>query len=281
MFSRTILSKALAVLAGSAAVVDAHIAITYPGSRGNTFPKNGTVAQSDGLVVATIANGSEPIYPYGMAMAYPCGGLPTTTNRTLWPLTGSAPIILQPGHQANHDWGIIFVNIGLGTTPANFSTQMIHEFSFTFPSAKEYDNQICLPDVSLPQTVRDAVGAGLVKAGDNATIQVVETAKHGGTLHSCIDITFTNSVYPSADVPDVSTRGLSCRNDTQFAFAPVTYGDWAASGDGYSKNQSLALGLGLGLPLIAICCVQGYFLWRARRLNKRYEASGLAMGIKA
>lgn len=51
------------------------------------------------------------------------------------------------------------------------------------------------------------------------------------------------------------------------------------NGDGYSKDQSLALGLGLGLPLIAIAGVLGYFLWRARRTNKRYEAAGLAMGI--
>jgi len=107
------------------------------------------------------------------------GGLPTSTNRTLWPLTGAAPVILQPGHQANHDWGMLWVNIGLGTQPANFSTQMMPEFSFTFPSDKAYESQICLPDVTLPEPVR-----GAVKEGDNATIQIVETAKHGGSLYS-------------------------------------------------------------------------------------------------
>lgn len=87
--------------------------------------------------------------------------------------------MLQPGHQANHDWGMLWVNIGLGTQPANFSTQMMPEFSFTFPSDKAYENQICLPDVTLPERVR-----GAVRAGDNATIQIVETAKHGGSLYS-------------------------------------------------------------------------------------------------
>ncbi|KAH7020990.1 uncharacterized protein B0I36DRAFT_367453 [Microdochium trichocladiopsis] len=281
MLSRTVLSGIVAVLVGS--VVDAHTAIKYPGSRGDNFGKNGTVAESDGLGIFTSGNDSDPIFPYGMTFIYPCGGLPTSTNRTLWPLNGPVPLILEPGHQANHDWGMIWVNIGLGTIPTNFTTQMMHEFSFTFPSDGVYDNQICLPEVTLPSAVRNLVSSGQVKAGDNATIQVVESAKHGGALYSCIDITFTAATYPSVEVPDVTTKGLQCTNDTNFQFGNVTYGQWSAewSGDGYSKDQSLALGLGLGLPLIAIVLVLGYFLWRSRRLNKRYEAAGLAVGIKA
>lgn len=74
MLSRTLLPTVLTLLASSfvPAVVDAHIAIVYPGSRGNTFPKNGTTEQSAGLAVSTTSNGSEPIFPYGMAMVYPC-----------------------------------------------------------------------------------------------------------------------------------------------------------------------------------------------------------------
>ena len=52
--------------------------------------------------------------------------------------------------------------------------------------------------------------AGLtVNVGDNATIQVIETALHGGALYSCVDITFADP----KDVPEVNET--NCFNSTQ------------------------------------------------------------------
>lgn len=70
MLSRTVLSAVLAVMVGS--FVNAHTAIVYPGSRGNNFPKNGTLAESNGQGMAVGEDGTDPIFPYGMTFMYPC-----------------------------------------------------------------------------------------------------------------------------------------------------------------------------------------------------------------
>lgn len=76
----------------------------------------------------------------------------------------------------------MYINLGFGTDgpdggPPNMSNPMISPFQIIGPSANPYPGTICLPEVPLPANAS-------VKAGDNATIQVVEIAKHGAALFS-------------------------------------------------------------------------------------------------
>jgi len=76
----------------------------------------------------------------------------------------------------------IYINLGFGTDgpfegPKNMSSSMVPPFQLLGPSNNPYPGTICLPQVPLP------AGAH-VKAGDLATIQVVELAQHGAALYS-------------------------------------------------------------------------------------------------
>lgn len=112
--------------------------------------------------------------------------MPTTTNRTFWPTTGGA-IAFQPGWFQGHSTAFIYINMGFGNEgpelapglhgPPNMSNPMINPFQIIGPTRNPYPGTVCLPQVPLP------VNAS-VKAGDNATIQVVELALHGAALYS-------------------------------------------------------------------------------------------------
>ena len=109
------------------------------------------------------------------------GGHPVTTNRTKWPITGGA-VAFQPGWFQGHATAFIYVNMGFGTDgpgggPWNMSFPMVPVMQLVGPSKNPYPGTVCLPQVPLPvnQTV---------KVGDNATIQIVETAIHGAALYS-------------------------------------------------------------------------------------------------
>ncbi|GME37516.1 Endothiapepsin precursor protein [Neofusicoccum parvum] len=199
--SRTILI-AVAV-AWWCSLVDAHTVITYPGWRGNNLATNGT--NPDGSIPAgslginNLGNGTVS-FPYGMQWMYPCGGMPTSNNRTKWPVTGGA-LGWQPGWFAGHKTAFMFVNLGLGNEPLNMSNNMVPVFSINGPSDAMYPGSICLPQVPLPANVS-------VNVGDNATIQVVELAQHGAALYSCVDITFSEP----EDVAQVN--GTNCANTT-------------------------------------------------------------------
>lgn len=102
--------------------------------------------------------------------------MPTSTNRTKWPVTGGA-VGFQPGWFSGHKTALLYVNLGLGTEPLNMSHNMIPVFSISGPSNDMYPGSICLLQVPLPTNVS-------VNVGDNATIQVVEIAQHGAALYS-------------------------------------------------------------------------------------------------
>ncbi|KAJ4290052.1 hypothetical protein N0V88_006556 [Collariella sp. IMI 366227] len=173
MFTSTLLAVASATLAS------AHTVITYPGWRGNNLITNET-------------------FPYGMQWMYPCGGMPTSSNRTFWPTKGGA-IAFQPGWFQGHATAFVYVNLGFGNEgpefdtalagPPNMSFPMVPPFQLIGPHKNPYPGTVCLPQVPLP------VNAS-VKAGDNATIQVVELAVHGAALYSCVDITFAEPGDP-------------------------------------------------------------------------------------
>ena len=107
------------------------------------------------------------------------GGMPTSTNRTTWPVLGGA-VALQPGWFQGHATAFFYINLGFGTNgpdggPPNMSFPMVPVFQITGPSKGPYPGTFCLPQVPLPANTT-------VNVGDNATIQVVETAVHGAAL---------------------------------------------------------------------------------------------------
>ncbi|KAH6647539.1 hypothetical protein BKA67DRAFT_539396 [Truncatella angustata] len=240
--------------------VQSHLHISYPGRRGDSLVRNGTVAETNGLSIG-LENGTDsPIFPYGMQWQYPCGGLPVGQNRTSWPMSGGA-LAFQPGLQAGHSKALIYINLGLGTTPANYSQVMVPVFNIDGPTNAEYQDGICLANVPLPAGVT-------VSPGDNATIQIVEAAKHGAALYSCVDITF---VETSEGAP-LSSDG--CTNSSSISFSAVSTGGGSRWG-WYSAGQMIGLGLGVGLPLLIVVSLLSYFLWKAR---KELKASGERVG---
>jgi len=62
------------------------------------------------------------------------------------------------------------------------SFPMVPVFQIVGPSKNPYPGTFCLPQVPLPANTT-------VKVGDNATIQVVETAVHGASLFSVRSLT--------------------------------------------------------------------------------------------
>lgn len=181
--------------AASATLASAHTVMVYPGWRGDNLVTNET-------------------FPYGMQWMYPCGGMKTTTNRTYWPVSGGA-VSFQPGWFQGHASAQIFINLGFGTDgpdggPPNMSNPMVPQFGIIGPSKNPYPGTICLPQVPLP------VNAS-VKAGDNATIQVVELAVHGASLYSCVDITFVEDNDPRLAV----VNETNCFNSTDIGFSEV------------------------------------------------------------
>lgn len=185
----------LLALVGAATLSSAHTVLTYPGWRGDNL----------------ITNDS---FPYGMQWMYPCGGYPTTTNRTYWPTTGGA-LAFQPGWFQGHATAFLYVNMGFGTDgpdngPWNMSFPMVPPFQILGPSKNPYPGTVCLPQVPLPANTT-------VQPGDNATIQVVELAVHGASLFSCVDITF---VEPGDERLEVVNE-TNCFNSNDIGFADV------------------------------------------------------------
>ncbi|KAG5939224.1 hypothetical protein E4U59_003273 [Claviceps monticola] len=194
-----------------AALTPAHSVITFPGWRGNNLITNDT-------------------FPYGMQWMYPCGGMGTTRNRTYWPTTGGA-LAFQPGWFRGHSLAVIYVNLGFGTNgpdngPENMSNPMVNPFSIQGPTNNPYPGTICLPQVPLPANAS-------VKAGDLATIQVVELAQHGAALYSCVDIIFAEPGDPKLGI----VNETNCFNSTDMGFADMyTITTKNSGSDDYIKN---------------------------------------------
>ncbi|KAL4808726.1 hypothetical protein BDV18DRAFT_133039 [Aspergillus unguis] len=188
-------------------LVNAHTVIVYPGYRGNNLHTNGTVEETNGLGEAWDSENKTMLYPYGMQWAYPCGGMPLSTNRTNWPVRGGA-VSFQPGWFPGHSRAQIHINLGLGTTPPNMSHPMVTPFGIVGPDNNPYPGTVCIPQVPLPAGIE-------VKAGDNATIQLVELAQHGAALYNCVDITFTEP-EEVAEVNDTN-----CFNSSQITFENI------------------------------------------------------------
>ncbi|KAF2660304.1 hypothetical protein K491DRAFT_688347 [Lophiostoma macrostomum CBS 122681] len=194
----------LVLVVASWSLAAAHTVIVYPGWRGDNIHTNGTVSKDDesikpGSLGINWENGTYG-FPFGMQWMYPCGGMPTSQNRSLWPVTGGA-VSIQPGWFPGHSLAMFYINLGIGNEPLNYSHNMVPVFQITGPSNVQYNGTFCLPQVPLPANYTP-------KIGDNATIQVIETAQHGAALYNCADITFADP----KDVPEVN--GSNCLNTT-------------------------------------------------------------------
>lgn len=97
-----------------------------------------------------------------------------SSNRTKWPVSGGA-VGIQPGWFQGHSSAIIYINLGEGTVPGNYSLIMQPMFGISGPTNTLYNGSICLPQVPLPANFTAVIG-------QNATIQVVEAAQHGASL---------------------------------------------------------------------------------------------------
>ncbi|MCJ1276636.1 hypothetical protein MMC21_004442 [Puttea exsequens] len=212
-----LLPTATACLLLLSSYVSAHTVITYPGWRGDNLHTNGTISGMNGTQLTSdeIGNGGLGVgdnntYPYGMQWIYPCGGMPMSTNRTKWPVTGGA-IGLQPGWFSGHSQALMYINLGHGTVPENYSLIMQPVFGIIGPNNTEYAGSICIPQVPLPANYTAVIG-------QNATIQIVEAAQHGAALYNCVDITFADP----KDVAEVTQANCANSSDIQFAFTYST-----------------------------------------------------------
>ncbi|KAI3531783.1 hypothetical protein CPAR01_14815 [Colletotrichum paranaense] len=195
-----------------AATASAHIVISYPGWRGNNLITNDT-------------------FPYGMQWNYPCGGMHVTQNRTYWPTTGGA-LAFQPGWFQGHAQAMMYANMGFGSDgpdggPINMSFPMVPVFQILGPSKNPYPGTVCLPQVPLPANTT-------VKAGDHATIQIVELAVHGAALFSCVDIEFAEPGDPKIG----KVNETNCFNSTDIGFGDVYTITTKESGAGYVQGTS-------------------------------------------
>jgi hypothetical protein len=142
-----------------------------------------------------------------MQWTYPCGGMPVSQNRTKWPVKGGA-VAFQPGWFQGHGTAYIYMNLGIGNIPENYSNVMYSGLQIVGPTTQPYPGTFCIPQVPLPAN-------HTVKVGDNATIQLVEIAIHGAALYNCVDITFAEP----EDVAEVNEN--NCFNSSQISAALI------------------------------------------------------------
>ena len=116
--------------------------------------------------------------------------MPTSQNRTNWPLKGGA-VSIQPGWFPGHSSAQFYFNMGYGNEPLNFSHAMLPVFSIVGPSNQQYDGTFCMPQVPLPAGYEP-------KVGDNATIQIIELAQHGAALYN-VSVFLLRLIYAMTD----------------------------------------------------------------------------------
>ncbi|KEF61295.1 uncharacterized protein A1O9_02860 [Exophiala aquamarina CBS 119918] len=201
------LSRPIFALLSLLSLVHAHTVITYPGWRGDNLHSSGTVLETNGLGTLETNSNNETLFPYGMQWIYPCGGMPTSQNRTKWPVKGGG-VAFQPGWFAGHETAFVFINLGLGTIPQNMSLSMLNGIQLIGPTKDPYPGSFCFPQVPLPAGIT-------VNVGDNATIQVIELAVHGAALYNCVDITFAEPEDVELLTPD------NCFNSSQISSSLV------------------------------------------------------------
>ncbi|KAG9691842.1 hypothetical protein KCU95_g7708, partial [Aureobasidium melanogenum] len=198
----------LAALVLRLGLVQCHTVITYPPWRGDNLKTNGTLPQNDIHALGQNYVDGQYTFPYGQQWMYPCGGMPTSTNRSLWPVNGGA-VAIQPGWFQGHKTATFYINIGINgpgeVAPPNMSHPVVPAFQITGPVNTAYPGTFCLPQVPLVPNLTFNIG-------DNITIQVIETAQHGAAIYNCADVTLADPV----DVPEVNAS--NCFNSSDLSF---------------------------------------------------------------
>ncbi|KAK1063377.1 hypothetical protein LTR12_007434 [Friedmanniomyces endolithicus] len=208
----------------------AHTVITYPGWRGDNLHTNGTLPEDcpECTGIDRFDNGTV-YFPWGMQWMYPCGGMPQTTNRSSWPISGGA-LSVQPGWFPGHSKAQVYVNIGIqemgALAPPNMSHPVVPPFEITGPSNDNYPGQWCIPQIGMPANVS-------LQVGQNITLQVIELAQHGAALYSCVDLTLVED--GSSQVETVTPD--NCYNDTDIGFQLVFTTAALASGAPHSLQS--------------------------------------------
>jgi hypothetical protein len=212
---------------------------------GNNLITNGTLPQDDPSALGVDFVNGEYAFPYGMQWIYPCGGMPQSTNRSLWPVDGGA-ITIQPGWFPGHLNAQFYINVGINgpgeAAPPNMSHNVVPPFSIHGPSDVQYNGSFCLPQVPLPTNVTFNIG-------DNITIQVVELAQHGAAIYNCADVTLADP----KDVPQVNASNCFNSTDLEFQLVFTTTSLSAASsliaspGLAWSLTCALAVAVTIGL----------------------------------
>ncbi|KAK0625870.1 hypothetical protein B0T14DRAFT_422901 [Immersiella caudata] len=216
----------LSTLSLGIVAVEGHTVINYPPWRGNNLLSNSS-------------------FPFGMARTYPCGGHPMTTNRTHYPLDGSGAFAFEPGWSPGHGLNAVYINLCLGpeegsdaTEVRNCSLTIMGPLELKGPTDEQYAGQVCVPRLGLPRGVTP-------RAGDLASLQIVQVVKHGAALYSCADIIFTDD---AALIPAVNET--NCFNSSGISLKPAGFHahEAAVSGATTAVTQlSGVLSMGMGL----------------------------------
>jgi len=155
----------------------AHFIIQYPPDRGNS---------------------------YNTQFQYPCGGIPQgARNRSAWPTTGGA-IAIVPLHPS----AITTINLAIGTTIQETTdvNRYNHVMKATFNQTGG-NGTFCVPKLKIPASLLP-----LVKAGVNATIQIVQLVASGSALYNCADIYFDDNEAARFANPEIWDN--TCFNST-------------------------------------------------------------------
>lgn len=152
----------------------------------------------------------------------------SSTNRTLWPLTGGAIVWNSTLLSA-----LTYINLGLGAFPTTFNVSLHGVYNQTGAGVT------CLP----------GVGAAALRAlnltdGQPASVQVVAVSGDGAALYNCADITF------SASAPAVDP-GL-CVNGTGVGGAFVMNAPQVGSAGGANSSSVKAAATSRVVPVAAL-----------------------------
>ncbi|KAF2453213.1 hypothetical protein BDY21DRAFT_310987 [Lineolata rhizophorae] len=160
---------------------------------------------------------------------YPCGGFPSPmAERVPFPLSGG-PIQIDNEHTES----LLQVTMALGNDPSG------DDFVFdVVPTVQEYGPaEFCFGDVRAPADVA-------VRAGENATFQVI-TSGHEGGLYACVDVTFTDTPLSSSEYDShcENATGVSVEAVEPGTMANMSahdHGDGDGDGDGDEEGGEAA-----------------------------------------
>jgi len=164
------ISQILASAFVLASFANAHFTIEYPEMRGDSFATGASqyiYPCREPLILFSIIK-------YILTFSGANVNQTSSTNRTMWPLTGGSLNL-----DLHHQWTYYFVNLGLGTDYPTFNITLTQQL------LNETGNgTLCMPQIVLPAGVT-------VSDGQNASIQVVTVGQSGSALYNVSNCTIS------------------------------------------------------------------------------------------